>query len=421
MVPMIERLPTLLMSARPCSRSPVASPIPQPYRGARCGQNAGMKTSEITLDQLSADPYPILAELRRHEPVAFIPSLDMWLVTKWDDVMEVTVNEERFTAATEPSWLNTVLGPNMLGSGGQTHRRLKDATQPAFTQSATGWWVNDRLPQLCHELIDKFTEGAAVDLMTAYAEPLAVMALADALGWTTASTETIGGWTRGVCTGLANFANDPALAAIADAAKTESGASIAAQLDEVRACPVSSGLTQIAEHPNGLTDEEIIANVRLMMSGGINEPRDAICLTVWALLTQPGALEECRRDGLWRQAVDETLRWISPVATATRQVVADTELGGVMLPAGALVAAVLASANHDEDRWTAPAEFQLRRTGSHLGFAAGAHLCLGAWLGRQTVRVATQILFDRRPNLRLDREPEIVGFEFRGPTELWVA
>lgn len=103
-----------------------------------------MNAADITLDQLIIDPYPILAELRRREPVAFIPSLDMWLVTTWDDVMEVTVNEDRFTAATAPSWLNAVLGENMLGSGGATHRRLKDATQPAFTQSATGWWVTER-------------------------------------------------------------------------------------------------------------------------------------------------------------------------------------------------------------------------------------------------------------------------------------
>jgi cytochrome P450 len=380
-----------------------------------------VKASEITLDQLSADPYPILAELRRDEPVAFVPSLDMWLVTKWDDVMEVTVNEERFTAATVPSWLNTVLGDNMLGSGGDVHRRLKDATQPAFTQSSTGRWVSERLPQLCHQLIDAFPDSEPVDLMTAYAEPLAVMALADALGWTTASTETIGGWTRGVCTGLANFTNDPDLAVIAEAAKQESGSSIAEQLESLRGCPVDSGLQKIVDHPNRLNDDEIVANVRLMMSGGINEPRDAICLTVWALLTQPGVLDECRTEGLWRQAVDETLRWISPVATATRQVVTDTTLGGVTLRAGSLVAAVLASANHDEERWTNPEEFQLRRTGTHLAFAAGAHLCLGAWLGRQTVRVATQILFERHPQLALTKEPEIVGFEFRGPTELWVA
>ncbi len=380
-----------------------------------------MRAADVTLDQLASDPYPILAELRRHEPVAYIPSLEMWLVTKWDDVMEVTVNEERFTSATEPSWLNTVLGHNMLGSAGAAHRRLKDATQPAFSQSATGGWVGERLPQLCDTLIDEFDAHAPVDLMTAYAEPLAVMALADALGWTTASTTSIGGWTRGVCAGLANFANDPDLAAVAATANAESGASIATQLEELRKCPTTSGLQKIADHPAGLTDDEIIANVRLMMSGGINEPRDAICLTVWALLTQPTVLEECRRDRMWRQAVDETLRWISPVATATRQVVADTVLAGVTLPAGALVAAVLSSANRDEARWTAPEEFQLRRTGSHLAFAAGAHVCLGAWLGRQTVRVATQILFDRRPNLRLVHEPEIVGFEFRGPTELWVA
>jgi cytochrome P450 len=379
-----------------------------------------LRAADITLDALSADPYPIFSHLRRYEPVAFVPALDMWLVTKWDDVMEVTVNEERFTAATEPSWLNSVLGKNMLGSGGAEHRRLKDAIQPAFTQSALGQWVNEKLPLLCHAFIDNFPTDTAVDLMVDYAEPIAVMALVDALGWTTSSPSDIAGWTRGVCMGLANFSNDRDLAGIADAAKLGSGESITAQLAELRSCPAATGLQRIADHPHRLTDREIVANVRLMMSGGVNEPRDAIGLTVWALLTQPGALDECRSDGLWRQAVDETLRWVSPVATATRQVVSDTELGGVMLPAGALVAGVLASANRDDEHWDAPEAFQLRRSGAHLAFAAGAHICLGAWLGRQTVRVATQILFARRPNLVLAEPVDIVGFEFRGPVELWV-
>ena len=92
----------------------------------------------ITLAELEADPYPALARLRADEPVSFVPDLDMWLVTRWDDVEFVNAHPELFTSATEPSWLNTVLGRNMLGTDGEEHRRLKDALQPTFSPSAAG-------------------------------------------------------------------------------------------------------------------------------------------------------------------------------------------------------------------------------------------------------------------------------------------
>jgi cytochrome P450 len=363
----------------------------------------------ITLEQLEDDPYPSLAVLRREEPVAFASQLDMWLITRWDDVVTINERADLFTSATEPSWLNTVLGVNMLGSDGGEHRRLKDALQPSFAPTATSGWVAERLPQICDELIDAFNP-AGTDLMTAYAEPLAVRALQDALNWDNASWQQIAGWTRGVCTGLANFANDPDLARVAAVAKEESGASIRERV-----------LSNLA--PTGLSADEIVNNVRLCMSGGINEPRDGIALTVWALLDHPDSLAACRDDApLWRNACEELFRWISPVATTTRQTTAAVELGGVTIPAGAIVAGVLSSANRDERRWEHPDRYDIRRKeGPHLAFASGAHVCLGAWLGRATVRVAVQHLFERLPHLHLVDDVTIRGFEFRGPTSLNIA
>ena len=359
--------------------------------------------ADLTLAELELDPYPALARLRAHEPVSHVPDLGMWLVTRWDDVVEVHERPDVYTSATEPSWLNTVLGPNMLGSDGDTHRRLKDALQPSFTPSATGGWVADVLPGICDELIDAF-DPAGVDLMTAYAEPIAVRALQDALGWHNASWQQIGEWTRGVCAGLANFTNDPEPAALALQANTESGASIRERV-----------VPQLAH--TGLTDDEIVNNVRLCMSGGINEPRDGIALAVWALLTHPVALDDCRADGsLWRPACEELFRWISPVATSTRQTTVDAVIGGVTIPKGDLVAAVISSANRDEGRFEQPDRYLLhRKDGAHIAFSLGPHVCLGAWLGRSTVRVAVQRLFERRPGLCLAGDVAIRGFEFRGP------
>lgn len=360
----------------------------------------------ITLAELEHDPYPALARLRAAEPVSRVPDLGMWLVTRWDDVVEVHERPALYTSATEPSWLNDVLGVNMLGSDGAAHRRLKDALQPSFTPSATGTWVSEVLPVICDELIDAF-DPAGADLLTAYAEPIAVRALQDALQWDNATWQQIGEWTRGVCTGLANFTNDPELARIAAAANAESGESIAERV-----------VPNLAH--TGLSAEEIVNNVRLCMSGGINEPRDGIALTVWALLTHPDALAECQGDAsLWRNACEELFRWISPVATSTRQATTDVEIGGVTIPKGDLVAAVISSANRDERHWSDPDVYRIhRKEGAHIAFSTGPHVCLGAWLGRSTVRVAVQRLFERMPGLHLAGDVEIRGFEFRGPLRL---
>lgn len=363
----------------------------------------------ITLAQLEVDPYPHLARLRADEPVSYVPDMDMWLVTRWDDVQLVHDRPDLYTSATEPSWLNTVLGKNMLGSDGDEHRRVKDALQPSFTPSATGAWVSDVLPRICDELIDAF-DPAGTDLMTAYAEPIAVRALQDALAWDNATWQQIGEWTRGVCSGLANFTDDPVLAGQAARANEESGVSIRERV-----------VPNLAH--TGLTADEIVNNVRLCMSGGINEPRDGIALTVWTLLTHPDALAACvADDSLWRPACEELFRWISPVATSTRQATTDVEVAGTRIPAGALVAAVISSANRDERRWTHPDRYDIdRKEGPHLAFSTGPHVCLGAWLGRSTVRVAVQRLFERLPGLRLGAPVEIRGFEFRGPLRLDVA
>lgn len=362
----------------------------------------------ITLAELERDPYPALARLRANEPVAYVADLDLWLITRWADVEHVHERPDLFTAATEPSWLNSVLGVNMLGRDGLEHRRLKGALQPTFTPSATGAWVTTRLPRICDELIDSF-DPAGTDLMTAYAEPIAVRALQDSLGWHNVGWQQIGEWTRGVCAGLANFGNDPALAAIAATANEESGESIRA------------GVVPWLAH-TGLSADEIVNNVRLCMSGGINEPRDGIALTTWALLTNPEALRDCQADdALWRPACEELFRWISPVATSTRQTTTSVPLGDATIPKGALVAAVLSSANRDERRWTDPDRYDVhRKEGPHLAFAAGAHVCLGAWLGRTTVRVAVQHLFHRLPHLELAGDVDVRGFEFRGPVRLEV-
>jgi len=371
-----------------------------------------VRGADVTLEMLERDPYPIFASLQEHEPVAFVPSLEMWLVTRWDDVVYVCEHPELFRSNTEPSWLRDCLGENMLTLDGAPHDRLADGMRPPFVSSTALPVVRDGLSALFDELIDGFDGTRNVELMTAYAEPLANLTLAAALGWSVAWRD-LAAWNRGVCTGIANFENDPAKAAVAAAANTELA-------DAIDAALARGELAMYADR--GFTRDEIVSNIRLMVSGGINEPRDGVALVMWVLLTQPAVMAAVRADrAVLRKVIEETFRWVSPVGTATRQAVDDVELAGTRIPAGSLVAACLGGANRDPRRWSRPDVFSLgRREGAHLAFAIGEHRCLGEWLGRQQVRLAVDRLLDRFTHFELTQSVELVGFEFRGPLTLHV-
>jgi cytochrome P450 len=136
-------------------------------------------------------------------------------------------------------------------------------------------------------------------------------------------------------------------------------------------------------------------------------------------LQHPDQLAEVIADpGQIDPAIEEAARWHSPVGTSTRQTTRETELSGVRLPAGALIAAVLAAANRDPRNYTDPDRFDIhRREGGHLAFATGPHHCIGARLGRYEARVGLRVLFQRLRRLRLDpdRAVTVRGWEFRSP------
>lgn len=375
----------------------------------------------ITLADLETDPHPILAELRELAPAVYLPSIEMWLVTRWDDVVHVCETPELFTANTDPSWLRECLGENMLTLDGEAHDRLARGMRPPFAGTPSGRAMAQRLTSILDEVIDGFVSAGAADLMGQYAEPLANLTLLEALGFDTVTWQHLAEWCRGVITGLANFENDPEKASIAATAHGELGQALGAHLTTIVANGDRRGLASYVEA--GFSREEITNNVRLMISGGINEPRDAVGLVMYEILRDPDLHGRVMSDrSVVRKVVEETLRFHSPVGTATRQATRDLDLRGVAIPKGAMVAAVLTAANRDPRRWSEPDSFLVDRgEGAHLAFSVGEHRCLGEWMGRQQVRIGVERLLDRLPGLRLDGDVELRGFEFRGPVSVRVA
>jgi cytochrome P450 len=382
---------------------------------------------QITLDELERDPYPIYARLRDEEPVSWVPAVQLWLVTRYDDVRTVCLEPERFTADTDPSTLNRTMGRNMLGSEGPDQRRIRAIVEPPFRPRDVEERTQGMIPKLAHELIDAFEARGECDLFREFADPMSVRALRFMLGLDEVAWEDLLRWNEGLMPGLANFEGDPVKQAPADEASEALGEVIERVLDRLADEPDGSVLSWMLHHEHDgerMSRDEIVANTKLMLSGGLQEPRDVIALVLIALGSQPEQLEEVRADrSLVKPAVEETLRWAGPVGTATRQTAARTELAGTELPEGAVLGAVLSSANRDPTRFTEPDRFDVhRREGAHLAFALGNHFCLGAWFGRHLARVSLEILLDRLPNLRLDpdRPPALNGWEFRAPDSTWV-
>jgi cytochrome P450 len=381
----------------------------------------------ITLEELERDPYPAYERLRDDEPVSFVPAVGLWLVTRHDDVKTVATDPETFTAATEPSTLNRTMGTNMLGMEGPEQQWIRAITEPPFRPRDVEERTQGMIPRLAGELLDGIADRGEADLFREYADPMSVRSVCFMLGLDDVPWQDVLRWNEGLMPGLANFEGDPVKQAPADEAAAALHAAINEVLDRLADEPDGSVLSWMLHHEDDgsrMSREQIVGNTTLMLSGGLQEPRDVIALTLWALLSEPAQFEEVRTDrSLVKAAVEETLRWAGPVGTATRQTTRGVDLAGVGLEQGALIGAVLSSANRDPRRWTEPDRFDVhRKEGAHLAFSAGTHFCLGAWFGRHLARVTLDLALDRLPGLALvpERPVSLSGWEFRAPDSLWV-
>jgi len=223
--------------------------------------------------------------------------------------------------------------------------------------------------------------------------------------------------------GAANYANDAEIQTYARAAAAEVGDAVLRARERAAREPEPTVISAMLHAPEPLTDEEIASNVRLFVSGGLNEPRDICATAAYALLTHPDQRELTEQDpGLFEVAFEESVRWISPVGLLTRQITRDTTLGGQDLPRGSRIGLMLASANRDEEKFEDPDAFDITRgRTAHVGFNGSAHMCLGAWAARAQIgKVALPTLFDRLPGLTL-QDPMAVrfsGWAFRSAAAL---
>ncbi len=277
------------------------------------------------------------------------------------------------------------------------HTRLRKLVSRAFTVRRMEE-LRPRVAEFANRLLDDLPATGRVDLMSSYAFLLPVFVICELLGVPAADRDEFAAWS--------NVMVDEATQDESSAASMKMHSYLSALIDARRANPddaLISGLIEVADEGDRLSRDELVAMAMLLLIAGHETTVNLIGNGVLALLTHPEQrtlLHE--QPELLPAAVEEFLRWDSPVHSAPMRFVAeDVEYSGVTIPAGAVVALSLASANRDA-RFPDPADLQIDRdAGGHTAFGHGLHHCLGAQLARIEAQEAIGLLLHRRPDLAL--------------------
>jgi cytochrome P450 PksS len=396
---------------------------------------------DLASPAFKADPYPFYARLRDEAPVYRVTlrrGMDVWLVTRYDDVALV-LRDERFAKdmakvltpadaarLPRPPGLFKPLTHHMLNADPPDHTRLRALVQRAFTPGLVEG-MRARVQAIAGRLLDGIAGRAEVDLIRDYALPIPTTVIAEMLGVPVADRHRFHRWSRTILLSSSSAWGFWKAMPSAWAFLRYIRRLIAARRADPRDDLVSA-LVRAEEAGDRLTTDELVSMVFLLLVAGHETTVNLIGNGMLALLEHPAELARLRADEkLIRPAVEEMLRFSSPVETSTRRFAReDVPLAGTTIPRGALVLAVIASANRDGRQFPDPDRLDVaREPNKHLAFGLGAHYCLGAPLARLEGQIAVQSLLCRAPALRLPVAPDRLrwrgGLVVRGLEALPVA
>lgn len=289
------------------------------------------------------------------------------------------------------------------------HTRIRRLVSKAFTPRTV-----ERLRPYVHgladELVSRLVAEGGGDLLTDLAEPLPVAVIAEMLGIPESDRAPLRHWSADIC-GMYELNLSEETARRAVRASVEFSDYLRELIAARRAHPgedLISGL--IAAHDEGdrLTEQEMISTAVLLLNAGHEATVNATTNGWWALFRHPDRLAALRADhSLVPSAVEELLRYDTPLQLFERWVLDDIEIDGTVIPRGAELALLFGSANHDPEVFEAPETLDLTRGDNpHISFSAGIHYCIGAPLARMELAASMTALLDRAPTLRLAAEPE---------------
>ncbi|ALV34505.1 cytochrome P450 [Streptomyces sp. CdTB01] len=370
-----------------------------------------------------ADPYPVYAELRAAGRVHYFEATDQWLVPHHADVSALLrerrlgrtylhrFGHEDFGRTAPPAEhepFHTLNDHGMLDLEPPDHTRIRRLVSKAFTPR-TVERLKPYVGDLAGKLVDRLVENGGGDLLTDVAEPLPVAVIAEMLGIPESDRAPLRPWSADIC-GMYELNPSEDTARKAVQASVEFSEYLRELIAERRKEPgddLISGL--IAAHDEGdrLTEQEMISTAVLLLNAGHEATVNATVNGWYALFRNPDQLAALRADHtLVPTAVEELMRYDTPLQLFERWVLDDIEIDGTVIPRGSEIAMLFGSANHDPEVFRDPERLDLTRADNpHISFSAGIHYCIGAPLARIELAASMTALLEKAPTLSLTEEP----------------
>jgi cytochrome P450 len=368
------------------------------------------------------DPYPMFAAMRRSERVARVEveRQVFYLALRYDDVSQVLRDADTFSSSIMRSVMGPVMGRTILEMNGRTHTVHRGLVSNAFRPQAIERYATRLVEPLVDEIVGGIKRsGPRAELVSQLTNHYPLTVIARLLGVPISDYQQFQKWSLDLI-GYRATRPEPGLAA-SRALK----AFLAPIVEQRRQSPQEDLISELlAAEVEGerLSQDDIFGFLLLLLPAGAETTFRLLGNTLFALLSHPEQLDEVRGDRtqlVW--ALEETLRWEPPLLGTARETTRAVMLGGVEIPAGGKVSAMLGPANRDENHYPDPDRFDIHRhADDHLSFGLGKHFCLGYHLARLEVLTAMNAVLDRLPNLRLDPDQEcwIQGVSFRSPNRL---
>ncbi len=366
------------------------------------------------------DPYPVYKRMRDEHPAFEINTMMgvMYMVTRYADVVEVLKNQAVYSSRANARGIGIVMGRTILEMEGKEHVRHRNIITPFFSPRAMKGEARAMVQRIVNQLIDDFAGAGEADLVRQFTFVFPMQVMATIIGIPVEDYAAF----HHMAIDLISVGDDPPRGFAAAQSLLEYLQPILDRRKDEPTDDLLSKLVHAEVEGTRLTDEEVLAFLRLLLPAGAETTHRLTGTCLFALLTQPGVQDAIMADrSKLDLLVEETLRWESPVQFVSRETTQAVNISGCDVPEGAMLSVTVGSANRDERHFPDPDRFDLnRKNDDHVAFGFGQHFCAGSHLARLETDVALNTLIDRLPNLRLDssQESQVVGLAFRSPNRL---
>ena len=351
------------------------------------------------------DPYPTYAWMRANEPIYWDAANELWGISRYDDIVEIEKRKDVFINSDQEKGgyrPNLPADNAIIGLDDPLHMKRRNMVSRRFTPRAASAWEDDIRAKVTGILDAVRDNGGSAEVINDVAAPLPAMMIGKLLGFDEADWPKLKHWSE---TTIALGGGPRYFNEVGMVSAIEFAGAAAELFESKKTCPaddIFSFYTTAEVDGCPFDPNDAIADALLLLDGGAETTRTVIAWTILNLITNPAEMVKLRNGADLTVAVEEMIRYVTPIHNMCRVAKVDAEVNGVTIPKGNQVVLMYSSANRDEKYFDRPEEFLVDRSpNNHIAFGFGTHFCLGASLARLEIRVFFEELLRRTSGWKL--------------------